>query len=259
MTVVKNMSFLHAIIAGIIQGLTEFLPISSSGHLVILHKYFGYNGSYILFDIFLHIGTFFSVLVYFRHDIINLFKSKHVWLLYIFVASLVTFVLGFLFSGMLEKVFGNLKLVGVMLLITASFLFIADYFLEKQNAPKYKPKRLTVFKALVIGLVQALAILPGISRSGSTISAGLVFGMEKRAAVRFSFFLSLPAILGALVFKLKDLSSFSGIGVNVFFGTLVSFSVGFLAISLLLKIVEKARLKIFAFYCLILSILVLIF
>ena len=192
------MSYTEAIISGIVQGLTEFLPVSSSGHLVVLHHFFGYNQPQFTFDIFLHIGTLFAVLVYFRRDIIDMLKRRPRLLMYVILATIPTALIGFLFIDLVEGLFQNIKLVGLMLFVTAGFLFIAD----KVSASKSNTGKLSVVKAIGIGVIQGLAIAPGISRSGLTISSGILFGLDKNEAIRFSFLLAIPAILGALILQI---------------------------------------------------------
>ncbi|NQT96085.1 MAG: undecaprenyl-diphosphate phosphatase [Candidatus Omnitrophica bacterium] len=240
------MSYAEAIISGIVQGLTEFLPISSSGHLVILHHYFGYKEPKILFDIFLHVATLFAVLVYFRRDIINMIRDKHRLLVFVAVGSIPTAMVGYLCHDAFEFFFSQVKVIGAMLIVTAIFLIGGELVARKYSQSN---KSLDWLKALSIGFMQGFSIMPGISRSGATISAGLFLGLKKEEAVRFSFFLSIPAIIGALLFKLGDGAAKVVITLPILAGGICAFLVGLLAIYLLIKAVLGNKLKYFAIYC----------
>ncbi len=239
------MSYTEAIISGIVQGLTEFLPVSSSGHLVVLHHFFGYNQPQFTFDIFLHIGTLFAVLVYFRRDIIDMLKRRPRLLIYVILATIPTALIGFLFIDFVEGLFQNIKLVGLMLFVTAGFLFIAD----KVSTSKGNRGKLSWVKAIGIGVIQGLAIAPGISRSGSTISSGILFGLDKNEAIRFSFLLAIPAILGALILQLIRTGGRVVLTSQMLIGSSLAFAVGLLSIYILIKSVINAKLKYFAIYC----------
>ena len=239
------MSYTEAIISGIVQGLTEFLPVSSSGHLVVLHHFFGYNQPQFTFDIFLHIGTLFAVLVYFRRDIIDMLKQRPRLLIYVILATIPTALIGFLFIDFVEGLFQNIKLVGLMLFVTAGFLFIAD----KVSTSKSNRGKLSWVKAIGIGVIQGLAIAPGISRSGSTISSGILFGLDKNEAIRFSFLLAIPAILGALILQLIRTGGRVVLTSQMLIGSSLAFAVGLLSIYILIKSVINAKLKYFAIYC----------
>jgi len=238
------MTYIEAIISGVVQGLTEFLPISSSGHLVILHHYFGYQEPKILFNIFLHIGTLFAVLVYFWRDIIALFTKRRRLFWLVILGSIPTALIGFLFKESFEQQFLNIKVVGAMLFITALFLIAGEWQRkDKATTP------LGWLKALVIGIVQGLAIMPGISRSGSTISAGTILGLDREEAIKFSFLLSIPAVLGALLLKLTDGLKEASLTLPIFTGSVAAFLVGLFAIYVLVKAALSRKLKFFAIYC----------
>ncbi len=251
------MSILRALLSGVLQGLTEFLPVSSSGHLVLLHKYFGFQEPPLLFDIFLHIGTLLAVIIFFWRDILNVFGKKRRWLGLIIAGCIPTAVIGFFFYGTFKDLFGSLRGVGAMLIITGFWLWIPYLPLFKK-----KQSDLRLPQALLIGLAQGIAIAPGISRSGATISTGLIFGMEKETAVRFSFLLSIPAILGALAFESikspeKVISASTSL-LPLLTGMLAALIVGILSIRLLLAVVKKGRLYYFSPYCIILGIVSII-
>jgi len=246
-------SISQAVFSGIIQGVTEFLPVSSSGHLVLLHHYFGYKQPQLLFDIFLHVGTLFAVLVYFKRDIQLLFTKERRFLSLILIGCVPTAIIGFAFEYFFREAFMNIKLVSVMLIVTALFLFGADYITrlrEKSKDTNLKP--LGVGKALIIGAMQGLAILPGISRSGTTISTALICRINKEEAIRYSFLLAIPAIVGALVFELRNFDSIKTVLIpQVVAGALSAFLVGLVAIYYLIKAVIKKKLFLFGIYCLI--------
>lgn len=252
------MGYAEAIISGIVQGLTEFLPVSSSGHLVILHHYFGYKEPQILFDIFLHIGTLFAVLIYFRHDIIKIVTKERRLLGLVLIGSIPTAIIGFLFKDIYETLFADMKVVGLMLIVTAGFLFLGQWALKSQSKEKVNNGPLGWLKAVVIGLVQGISIIPGISRSGSTIAAGLLLRLDRKEAVRFSFLLAIPAITGALLFKLADAGRAVVITPLMLAGVISAFLVGLAAIYILIKAVYAGRLKFFGIYCLLVGGAVLI-
>ncbi|NIM03664.1 undecaprenyl-diphosphatase, partial [bacterium] len=192
------MSYSQAIILAIVQGLTEFLPVSSSGHLVIFQKLFNLTEPPVLFDILIHVGTLGAILLYFRKEIVKISK-KTIWL--IFIGTIPALVVGLLLQGYISLIFDSLKLVGVTLLITAGLLFLSKQFSQLNR----RFSHLKWLDALFIGAFQALAILPGISRSGSTIVSGMWRKLDRKTAFQFSFYLAIPAILGALTLQIPDL------------------------------------------------------
>lgn len=247
----------YAISSGIIQGLTEFFPVSSSGHLVIFHYIIGQKES-IIFDIILHLGTLFAVLVYFWKDCVALLLKERKTLYLLIAASIPTFIIALLFKDFFESAFENPRLVGYSFIITACLIFTGTFLFNRYKNPK---ESINLSNALLIGLAQGAAIIPGISRSGATISTGLSMGVDKLQAFKFSFLLSVPVILGAVVFKARDIVSLkSDMGIfNIFLGFIISFLVGLAAISLLKKILIKNYFSIFSVYCILLGITVLIF
>ena len=214
------MSRIEAIILGIVQGLTEFLPVSSSGHLVLFQRLFGLHEPELLFDICVHVGTLAAVLIVFRKDIGDMLgtlirlpalsrnaggfaalmaQNKESRLMVLIIAgSIPTALIGVVFAKMAAELFGTIWLVGLALLITGTFL----WFTRNSGATGRPIKQMRSVDALMIGVVQGLAIIPGISRSGATISAALYLGLDRELAGRFSFLLAIPAILGALVLGL---------------------------------------------------------
>lgn len=258
---------IKAIILGLIQGLTEFLPVSSSGHLVIFSDILNFKQSGISFEVFVHFGTLLSVLIFFRKDIVKMLwapvavwiqKSEDAelkellrWDLYIIVASIPAAFVGLVFKHEMEAAFADVLLVYSMLLVTA-LLMIGTQFL------KYRQKEFNYGNTFLMGVAQAFAIIPGISRSGSTIFTGMSFGMKPEKVARFSFLMSLPAIIGAVLLQTKDLiktppgsSEMSALIV----GTVVAFVSGYFAILWLLDVVKKGKLQWFGYYCLLIAVL----
>lgn len=262
------MDYLMAAFLGLFQGLTEFLPVSSSGHLVLLQKLLGLGSNELFFDICLHAGTLAAVVaVFYRHlgrmvkavaglpamaagggslkaALANNRDLRLAWL--VFWGSLPTAALGLVFSRAAENLFGNILLVGMMLVVTGALLWLT----RNRSAKGRTVLQVTVKDALVIGLVQGIAIVPGISRSGSTIAAALLMGIDRRVAGRFSFLLSLPAIIGATLLGLKEASITTSLPAGaVLGGSLTAALVGYLALVVLLKVVDAGRLYRFAPYC----------
>jgi undecaprenyl-diphosphatase len=269
------MDIIQAIIIGLVQGLTEFLPVSSSAHLIFAQQALGVAEVGLAFDVLLHVGTLVAVIVYFFNDIVNMIKGfllslvdlkngnfmgelkkdpykKLAWLT--ILATIPIGIVGVLFNDIVESMFMGLTVPAFLLLITGCLLYVS----QRMNTGKIDVRNITLKEALIMGCGQALAILPGLSRSGTTIAAGLFAGLDKEFAAKFSFILSIPAILGAAVFQLKDLSGGSvEIGACIA-GFIVAAISGYLAISFLLKIVREKSLDIFAYYCWIVGIIVLV-
>lgn len=268
---------IHAILLGVIQGLTEFLPVSSSGHLVLLQNLFGLKEPEILFDISLHMGTLTAVCIVFFPEILSILKTlfslprllqtsggmkqlyqdnEPVRMATLIVAgSIPTAILGLLFHKMVDQIFGSVWIVGLMLVITGALLWLTRRFRAKGRSLQ----RTGIKDALVIGLVQGLAIMPGISRSGSTISVALFMGLDREVAGRYSFLLSIPAILGALILSLDSPAMQTGVSASLFLtGTVTAGIVGFAALKILLHLVKRGRLHLFAPYCWIIGIVTLI-
>ncbi len=261
------MHMYQAVVLGIIQGLAEFLPVSSSGHLVLFQNFFGITDPALSFDISLHMGTLAAVLLIFYNDIKamvlsltgsftkmrsgktlnDLLKQDKNFMLamMIITGSVPTAILGLIIQKHTDFFFSSVPLVGLMLILTGIFLWFTKKF-NTNNTENIGYKQ-----ALFIGLCQGIAVIPGISRSGSTIAAGLFAGIDRETSAKFSFLLSIPAILGAEFLSLKDCISTTGLSFDqaTIYGTITSFIVGFFALKLLLKIVKKGRLHYFAPYC----------
>jgi undecaprenyl-diphosphatase len=247
------MGWFQAIISGIVQGVAEFLPISSSGHLVVLHKLTGSGEPEILFDLFLHLGTLAAIFIVFGKDIIEAVTTKKKTGFLILLGSVVTFLLVILFIKNIEAAFENVRTVGFMFILTGVWLIAGSFI-------RFGTEKMTALKAGLIGLAQGIAALPGISRSGATISTGLFLGLDGQASAKFSFLLSIPVILGAFLFKVKESGlNFSAINANYFIGFIVSCLVGIVSLKILLKVLYRDKFHWFGVYCILLGITVVLF
>jgi len=256
-----------AIILGIVQGLTEFLPVSSSGHLVLLQKIFDITAPTLFFDTMLHLGTLLAVFVVLWRDIWEILKRIIQPLTgYLILATIPAVAAALVFSDAIEHSFESGQFLGVSFLLTSAFLVAAE-FLSKRGGVLKKSEDMNWLDALIIGIMQAVAIIPGISRSGATISGALSRKLDRDFAARFSFLMSIPAILGAVVMQAKDLvkggaaeqAPVETIGAAaVIAGTLSAALVGFFAVKLMLKIIREKSLYGFAVYTAVLGLFVLI-
>lgn len=252
------MTFFEAIASGMVQGITEFLPISSSGHLVLLHAYFGFQEPRLLFDLCLHLGTVAAVFVLFWRRFLLFFTEEKKLLYCVLLGSLPTGIIGLVFGSRVEHFFVQPKVVGVGFLLTAAWLFAGERFRSE------KKKELNVWSALLIGVSQGIAILPGVSRSGATIATALLLGLTSAVAVEYSFFLSIPAVFGTFLYKLfKEenpwaFSFFREEGVGVVVGMVTAMVFGIFAIRWITRIVQKGRLYFFSLYLLVLGMVTLL-
>lgn len=246
------MTLIQALILGLLQGLTEFLPVSSSGHLVIAQHFFNLLTPPVLFDVLLHLATALAIIIVLWRQLLSLNKKTFGFIL---LASLPAGIIGVLLNSSIEALFSSVKLVAVALLVTALLLFLTRYFFSQA-----KSTRLTWKNTLLIGLFQALAIIPGISRSGSTISAGIFAKLKPELIFNFSFLLALPAIFGAALLQLKDLN-FAGslLDLPLLIGFITAFISGLFALKLLKKFVSQGKFSFFAYYCLALGLTLLVF
>jgi undecaprenyl-diphosphatase len=260
------MSIFNAIILGIVQGLTEFLPVSSSGHLVLLQQIFGITEGSLFFGTMLHAGTLVSVFVVLWKDIWAILKKLIQPLTgYIILGTIPAVIAALLFGNFIERAFETGQFLGFCFLITSALLITAEQ-LSKRAINKKKPEEMTWKDSLVIGIMQAIAIIPGVSRSGATITGALSRKLDRDFAARFSFLLSIPAILGAVVLQTAELVKGAGTEtagesagtVAVIAGTITAAIVGFFAIKFMLKIIREKSLYGFAIYTGVLGILVLI-
>ncbi len=260
------MNLLEAVFLGLVQGLTEFLPVSSSGHLVLFGALLGTKEPTLVFEILLHFGTLLAVFVVFWPDIIDLLKAAYKLLsrphqykqlmnedanvrvlLGIVIGTIPVVIVGFLCKDLISQLFNTPVVAGLMLIVTGTILYISDKaHIGKKPLEVIKPK-----DGLIIGLGQAVAVLPGISRSGTTIAVGLLRGIQRESAARFSFLLSIPAVLGSQILALNEVFVTQTVTTPFWImavGTLVSGVTGYFAIKLLLNILRRRNLVIFSYY-----------
>jgi len=267
------MTILFSIILGIIQGLTEFLPISSSGHLVIFHDIFNWQtADNLSYDVFLHWGTLLALILFFYKDIIrylsaflqslkkwdlkNNLDQKVAWL--IILSMIPASLIGFYWEDLINSLFRNLFSVAIFLIIVGLLFLIV----EKVSKKQLNFQSLSWQKSLILGLAQSVALLPGVSRSGATISTGLALNLNREAAARFSFLMSIPIVFAAGVKKAWDLKNLALSSQEIliyFLGFLAAMVIGYLTIKFLLEYLKNHTLNIFAYYRIILGILVLIY
>ena len=267
------MEWFEAIILGLVQGLTEFLPVSSSGHLVIGREILGVEESGdLVFEVAVHAATVLSTIVVFRHQIWSLLKGlfrfryndETDYILKICVSMIPVFIIGVFFKSFVEGLFASLFVVGVALLMTALLLFLSDRASnprrEQLSANNYR-NGISYWQALAVGIGQAFAVIPGLSRSGTTISVGLICGVRRDVMAQFSFLMVLVPILGEAFLQLVG-GEFTGstLGVlPVLLGFVSAFLSGLFACKVMIAIVKKAKLTWFALYCAIVSLLIFIF
>jgi undecaprenyl-diphosphatase len=234
------MNLFFASLLGLIQGLTEFLPVSSSGHLVLAQSLIpGFSQPGVLFDITLHIGTLLAVFLYFRKKLFSLTRG---YVLFLALATIPAVLAGLFFGDYLEGLFASAKGAAFQLMLTGGLNIIVDFLPKSQGA-------LTLKNTFLMGLAQAVSIIPGISRSGATIFAGVLAKVERKAVAEFSFLLSIPAILGAMVYQLAKYGGGSFENPSYYLvGFLVSFIVGFLSISVVFKFLLGRLFKVFGVY-----------
>lgn len=254
------MSVLEAVILGIVQGLAEFLPVSSSGHLVLLQKLFGIEEPAVTFDIFLHMATLIPVFVVFWGDIWKLIKNPFQKTTYLLaVGTLPLIPLALFFKDAIDAMFSGGLFLGVNFLITALLLVLADA--KSEGGKNLKTMKYT--DSAIVGVMQAVAVCPAISRSGATITGSLFVGLTRESAARFSFLLSIPAILGAFVFEFKDVvtggESFFSLGVAPMLAGFIAAAVsGFFAIGVMLRVIKTKRLSYFSYYVAALGVLIVL-
>lgn len=288
------MTTIHGFLLGILQGIAEFLPISSSGHLIIAQKLFGLEDVPLLFDIFLHLATLAAVCIFFRHEIWELLKCLGRWIsrkqtktinykkeemdilcnneqqghntiIAVIVATIVTGIIGIITNYFIDDL--PVKFICAGFIVTAALLILSAIkqksasYVEKTSNLETTKKGISIPQAMLIGLMQGLGTLPGVSRSGSTIAGATFCNIDRNTAGSFSFILSIPAILGAFVLDLKDLAKVSAtINVlSIITGCITAFVVGYMALSVLMKIIKKGKLQRFAAYLIPAGILGLIF
>lgn len=276
------MGLIQAILMGIVQGLSEFLPVSSSAHLVFTSNFYKVfknipiteqSTQEVFFDIMLHLGTLIAVMIFFRKDIWEICKALFIAVksrdfssyqsklgIYIIVGTIVTIVLALPFNEIANHLVFHPALVGGLLIITGVVLFYSEYLSKKRDE---NSTSMDLKKSLLIGLAQGFAVLPGFSRSGWTIATGLFLGLDRQTSARYSFLLSIPIILGAsMVYPLIKIDVQEAVTYNwiaIIIGTLVSGIVGYLCIKYFMKFISKFSLNIFGWYCVVMGVFTLIF
>ena len=266
------MTILEAIVLGVLQGITEFLPVSSSGHLVLMQHFLGIKESQVFFDVMLHFGTLGAVIIvyyqligslvrtgfftlfqadFYRHPRLTISNSPDLRLIwFLLLGSIPTGLIALLFKDSIEAIFGKPMVVAGMLIITGLILQLSR--LGQRRRQTETPLR--AWHTPLVGIVQGLAIIPGISRSGSTISISLLLGLSPQVAAQYSFLLSIPAILGAVVLEFKDVGEITIAPAVIIAGTLTSFIVGYIALRFLLALLNRGKFSIFSYYCFVLGI-----
>jgi undecaprenyl-diphosphatase len=256
------MSIFEALILGLVQGLTEFIPVSSSGHLLLVHDMFGSTENTLAFDIALHVGTLIALLVFFRKDILKLIKNaleknedgRLARLLVI--ATIPAALAGFLFSDYIDDNLRSPLIVALALAGVGIIMLVVDRYSRNNKSEG----EVSTKQGVVVGIAQCLALIPGVSRSGATITTGLLFGLGRVQAARFSFLLAIPIISGSALGILLKGADFSSTGsLTLFVGMITAFLSGLFAIKFLLGIIGKVGLAPFAYYRFAVAILVLIF
>jgi undecaprenyl-diphosphatase len=252
------MTILEAILLGIVQGVTEFLPVSSSGHLVLVQGLLGWQEPNLVFDVWLHFSTLLAVIIFFWKDFWQLKKQDFLVLL---VGSIPAAVVGLFFKDTIEAWFGLAQVVAIALIFTGLLNLITDRIIKKQK-PTETNQEVSLKQGLIVGLFQALAIIPGISRSGSTVFAGTMQGLDRLKAFRFSFLLSLPAVLGASLLQLIKVinqDAISNISPVFLWASLSAFVAGLISLYVFEYVIKKAKLNWFGWYCLLLGASFLVF
>ncbi len=276
------MNLVQSILMGIVQGLSEFLPISSSAHLVFTSNFYKVfkdlpiseqSTQEVFFDIMLHLGTLIAVLIFFRKDVWDICKALFFAVknkdysshqaklgLYIIAGTIVTIILALPFNEVANHLVFHPALVGGLLIITGGVLFYSEYLSKKLGK---NSKEVNLKQALLIGLAQGVAVLPGFSRSGWTMATGLFMGLDRETSARYSFLLSIPIILGAsMVYPIVKIDVTEAITYNwlaIIVGTVVSGIVGYLCIKYFMKFISKFSLNIFGYYCVIMGLFTLVF
>ena len=261
------MDILQGIIIGIVQGLTEFLPISSSAHLIFIQELLGAEEANLAFDILLHFGTLIAVVGYFYKDVIEMIKAfissvadifrgkfkqgfkddnykKLAWI--VIIGTIPVGAAGILFNGPIEAAFKSVTIPALFLLVTGVLLYTS----QRINVGNRNIEKTGIKDSIIVGIGQAFALIPGLSRSGTTIASGLFLGFDKEFAAKYSFLLAIPAILGATLVHINDIGT--GLDANITayaFGFLAALISGYLAISIVLKLIKEKSLDIFAYYC----------
>lgn len=253
------MSIIESIVLGLVQGITEFIPVSSSGHLLLTHEIFGSSDNSLAFDVALHVGTLAALVVYFRKDILELIKNigsknKAGRLARLLVSATVpAVVVGLLFSDYIDDNLRTPTVVAITLAVVGVLMLIAD-----AKTTKKEEKEVTKKQGMMVGVSQAIALIPGVSRSGITITTGIFSGMTRARSAKFSFLLAIPIIAGsALGILLKDGGGYTDGNWQIVLGIVTAFVSGILAIKILLGVITKMGLRPFAVYRIVLAVIVI--
>lgn len=259
---ISFMMIFQSIIYGLVQGVAEFLPISSTAHLILLPYFFHWQDPGLSFDVFLHLGTLIAIISFFAKDWFKIFKGKHKLLALIIIACTPAAVLGFLFEGRIETSLRSPLLIAGTLAIFGLVIYLVDHYMKHTQ----KLKNMSYPQSILIGLGQSLALIPGISRSGATMTAGIALGFTRKTAAKFSFLIATPIMLGATIFRAKDMIAlptidwFNGFSfVAAIVGFLAAFISGYLSIKYLLKYLGHGSFTPFVIYRIILAIVIIIF
>jgi undecaprenyl-diphosphatase len=243
------MDLVQVLILATIQGITEWLPISSSAHLVVAQEFFGLAPP-VIFDVMLHVGTLLVILIAFWKDVVKTLKAvarlgfeteDGKLAVFVVVGNIPTALIGFVFRDIIKSLFYNLLAVGTALLVTGCFLYVSKY--GKSS------KEMNYSDAFLIGITQGIAIIPGVSRSGITIATGLLCKLRRETAFKFSFLLSIPAVIGAVITESENLFLVETDGLTMILGVVVSVIIGYVALRLLRRLLLKERFHLFAYYC----------
>ena len=251
------MSVIEAIILGIIQGATEFLPVSSSGHLVLFNKIFNISDNFIGFSVFLHLATLFAVVIVLRKQIWWLIRHPFSSLARkLYLSTIITIVIALIFESFFKSMFSGAYL-SIFFMLTAILLVLTEFLSAKRASHAFSYKT-----AIVVGIMQGIAVIPGISRSGSTICAGVMEGANRDECAEFSFILSIPIIIGSMLFEILECVKtgapfFDAPPLQIILAFISAFIIGLLCVKVMLNVVKKAKFTPFAIYLVILSIICL--
>ena len=249
------LSSVEILILSLVQGISEFLPVSSIAHLVLVEKYYAFNNQNLLIDICLHLGSLLAIIIYFRNDLISFIKNRN-FLIKILIGTLPIVPVGYIFyqTGIIEQ-FRNLEVVGWMSLVFGIFLYISD----KTKINKKLETEFSNKSAIFIGLFQVLALIPGVSRSGITITSGRLLGFNRFDSAKISFFLSIPTLFAASILGIYNIYQEGSAELNylAIIAVIFSFIFSYLTIVIFLNFIKKFSLKIFVIYRIIISILIL--
>ena len=253
------MDWIQALLLGLVQGITEFLPISSSGHLVLSQHLLNIKESGILIEVALHFGTLIAIIIYYYNNLVDLSKdfvynrqNSRSYILKIVIATLPAIVVGLFLQDIIEEYF-TINVIKITFLLTGIILMSTLFYSNNKNS------NISIKKAIIIGLMQALAILPGISRSGITISIAMLLGIKKEESARFSFYLAIPILSGAVLLQIYKINNM--ISINYFpliIGIISSALTGYMVIGWLLSVIYRGKFWLFSIYCIMLSIITII-